>query len=167
MVLKPKKPALWTLLFLGLPILYLAAQFLPYYYAGGGAAVSLGSYFWNPAIYPETTAINAMFFADFRSNDLVAPLLTIQIAALFIIVLTPILKGRAVLPVLLGIWGVYGLISFLAARTLTFSPVLVYGGFAGIILLVIFAAAIAVSAAYLYIMHQNYRRITAILREAD
>jgi len=100
----------------------------------------------------------ARFHFGFRVSDLVAALLTTQFAALSLIIITLILRSSGTVAVLLGSWGLYGLVSFLTNRVLTFSPVMVYGGFAGIAMLLIFLAAVIISAVYLYKMYQNYRR---------
>jgi len=149
---------MWVLAFLAPPILYFATQFLPYYHSGGTVLPSLGSIFWFPENNTQALDFIAMFHWGFRVNDLVSALLITQFSALALIIITLILKSSGTVAVLLGSWGLYGLISFLTNRALTFSDVMVYGGIAGILMLLIFLSAVGISAFYLYQMYQNYRR---------
>jgi len=146
-----------VLAFLATPILYFVTQFLPYYHSGGTVLPSLGSLFWFPEQNEQTTAFLALFYPGFRVNELVTALLITQFAALFLIIITLILKSSGTVAVLLGSWGLFGIISFLTTRALTFSPVMVYGGIAGIAMLLLFVSAVGLSALYLYKMYKNYR----------
>jgi len=139
------------------PILYFVTQFLPYYHSGERVLTSLGSLFWFPENNTQTSEFIALFHYGFRVNDLVTALLITQFFALFLIIITLLLRSSGAVAVLLGSWGLFGLISFLTTRSLTFSAVMVYGGFAGIAMLLIFFAAVAISATYLFIMYKNYR----------
>ena len=156
--MKLKESKLWVLAFLAPPILYFASQFLPYYHSGGRVLTSLGSLFWFTESHTQTSDFIAMFHWGFRVNDLVPALLVTQFVALFLIIMTVILKSSGTIAVMSGCWGLYGLISFLTNRALTFSAVMVYGGIAGISMLLVFLAAVVLSAIYLSEMYKNYRK---------
>jgi len=150
--------------FLAIPVLYFATQFLPFYHSGGMALPSLGSFFWFPEENEQSIAFVALFYPGFRVNELTTALLITQISALFLLIMTPILKSNCVVASLMGAWGLFGVISFLTTRSLTFSPVMVYGGIAGILMLVLFLAAITVSVLFLNMYYQNYRKKVKIFK---
>ena len=164
--MKIEKPHLWVLAYIAVPVLYFAALFLPYYHAGGGGVTSLGAYFWFPENNVQTTSFLALFYEAFRVNDLITALWETQLMAIFVIVMTLILKVRGVTAILLGSWGVMGLIGFLTTRSLTFAPVLVYGGFASIIMLLLFLAALSLSALYLLGIYREYRKAAVIVKQS-
>ena len=147
-----------------MPVLFFATQFLPYYHAGGGPLPSMASYFWQPDANTQTTEFLSLFYASFRVNDLITALLGTQFIALALIVVTLILKDRGVVAFILGGWGLYGIYTFLTTRSLTFSPVLVYGGIASLLMLAIFLISIAVSAAFFLLMYKNYSKAVAVLK---
>jgi len=159
-----KSPALRVLIFIAAPVLYFAFQFLPYYHAGGGPLPSLAGYFWSPETNEQTTAFLALFYADFRANDLITALLGTQFTAVAIIIMTLILKDRGVTAAALGCWGVFGLVVFLSTRSLTFSPVLVYGGIASLLMLFTFLCAVVIASMYLISLILNFRKNLLILK---
>jgi len=148
---------MWFFTFLAIPILYFIAQFIPYYHSGGTVLPSLGELFWFPERNEQTTNFISLFYFGFRINEFTAALLGTQFFALLFLVTTLILKSSGIVALMIGCWGVYGLIAFFTTRALTFSPVMVYGGIAGILMLVIFLAAVVVSAIYMYMIYKNYR----------
>jgi len=160
--MKPGKASWWMFAALAVPVLYFAAQFLPYYHSGGTFFPSMWSVFWYPARNEQTINFIALFYHGFRVNELATALLITQIAAIFLIVFTLILKTSGVIAFLLGGWGIFGIISFLTTRSLAFSPVNVYGGIASIIMLLIFLSAIILSALYLIKLYQNYVKIVKL-----
>jgi len=162
--MKSKVSLFWFFMFLATPILYFIFQFIPYYHAGGGPLPSLASYFWTPEANEQTTDFLALFYANFRSNDLITALLGTQFIAVIIIIMTLILKDRGVIAFSLIGWSIFGLYTFLTTRSLTFSPVLVYGGIASILMLLTFAGAIVISTVYLLNMYKTYRKNILILR---
>ena len=149
-----------------MPVLFFATQFLPYYHAGGGPLPSLGSYFWQPDANTQTTEFLSLFYASFRANDLIAALLGTQFIALVLIIITLILKDRGVVALILGCWGVYGIYTFLTTRSLTFSPVLVYGGIASLLMLTVFFVSVVISAVFFLLMYKNYSKAVAVLRKS-
>ena len=148
--------------FLAVPTLYFITQFLPFYHSGGTFFPSLGSVFWFPENNSQTIDFIALFYHGFRVNDLVSALLITQFFALFLIIVTLILKRNIVVAFAYGCWGLFGLISFLTTRVLSFSPVMVYGGVAGILMLLLFLAAVALSALYLVTVYKNYKTKVAL-----
>jgi len=165
--MKPKHSVFWLAAFLAIPVLYFITQFLPYYHAGGGALPSLGSLFWFPERNKHATDFIALFYPGFRVNELVSALLITQLVAFFLLIITPILKSGGVVAFILGGWGVFGLVAFLTTRSLSFSPVMVYGGYAGILMLALFLAAIILSAVFFFKMYKNYRQTVSILKSGD
>jgi len=115
--------------------------------------------FWFPEENQETIDFIALFHHGFRVNDLVAALLITQLAALFLIIITLIKRNSGIVAFLWGIWGAFGLYSFLTTHALAFSPVMVYSGIAGILMLLLFLAAFIVSTLYLSIMYKKHRKI--------
>jgi len=162
--MKPKVSKFWVLLLLATPVLYFTFQFLPYYHAGGGALPSLAGYFWSPETNEQTTAFLALFYADFRANDLITALLGTQFFAIIIIIMTLILKNRCIVAISLGIWGLFGLYIFLTTRSLTFSPVLVYSGIASLLMLFTFLLAVAISVVYNLRIYAEYKKNILILK---
>jgi len=148
----------WAIAFIATPILYFITQFLPYYHSGGTIFPSLGSLFWFPEEHEQTLSFISLWYHDFRVNEWITALLITQFSAIFLIIIILIKKSNGTIAVLLGSWGLFGLISFFTTRALTFSPVMIYGGIASISMLVVFLAAVAISAFYLYKMYQNYKR---------
>ena len=142
--MKSDRSKLWVVAFLLIPFLYFVTQLLPYYHSGGTELPSLGSLFWFPENNGETIAFIALFYPGFRVNELTSALLNTQLLAVFIIIMTLILKSSGVVALMVGCWGLYGMISFLTTRSLAFSPVQVYGGFASILMLSLFLAAIMI-----------------------
>ena len=153
----------WVPAFIAVPILYFITQFLPYYHSGGTLFPSLGSIFWFPEQNAQTIDFIALFYHGFRVNDLADALLNTQFFALFLIIFTLILKRNIVVALMYGCWGLYGLIAFLTTRALTFSPVMVYGGFAGILMLLLFVAAIVLSVLYLGAVYKIYKAKIALI----
>ena len=156
--MKIKRSVYWVLAFSVIPVLYFAAFFLPYYHAGDGAVTSLGSYFWYPEVNTQTTAFLSLFYANFRANDLISALLQTQLLALLLIIVTLILKDRGITALIFGGWGLLGLIRFLTTRSLTFSPVLAFGGLASMLMLLLFFSAVVLSAVFFFIMYREYRK---------
>jgi len=163
--MKPKRSIWWIAAFLTLPVLYFAAQFLPFYHVGDGGVVSLGAFFWVTESHKQTADFIALFYYGFRANDLITPLLVTQLAALTLFITALILKDRGVTALVAGGWGAFGLFSFLTTRSLAFSPVMVYGGFAGLIMLFLFLAALVLSAVFFITMYQNYSKTIAVLEQ--
>jgi len=156
------KSKLWIPAFLAIPILYFITQFLPFYHSGSIFFPSLGSIFWFPEQNAQTIDFIAMFYHGFRVNELISALLMTQFFAIFLIIITLILRKNIVVAFLYGCWGLFGLLSFFTTRALTFSPVMVYGGFAGILMLVLFLAAVALSVLYLLMIFKNYKNKVAL-----
>jgi len=150
-----------------MPVLFFATQFLPFYHAGGGPLPSLGSYFWQPDANTQTTEFLSLFYASFRANDLISALLGTQFIALALIITTLILKDRGIVALILGCWGIYGIYTFLTTRSLTFSPVLVYSGFASLLMLAVFFISIIISAVFFLLMYKTYSKAVAILKQSD
>jgi len=159
-----KSSIIWVLLFLCAPVLFFIFQFLPYYHAGGGPLPSLAAYFWLPETQEQATEFLALFYQNFRSNDLITALLGTQFTAVIIMIMILILKDRAVTATALGCWGIFGLYIFLTTRSLTFSPVLVYGGIASLLMLLSFLIAVVVSAVYLFLVYRKYKNNLSILK---
>jgi len=164
--MKVKRSKYWVIAFLTVPALFFVALFLPFYHAGGGAVTSLGAYFWFPENNVQTTTFLAMFYENFRANDLISALWETQLAALFIIIITLILKDRGIVALIFGVWGLYGLFTFLTTRSLAFEPVLVHGGFASILIMLIFLSAVVISAYFFYTMYREYRKIVILAKQA-
>ena len=156
-------------MFLAIPTLYFTAQFIPYYHSGGTFLPSLGEVFWYPERNEQTINFISLFYFGFRVNELTLALLGTQFFAVLLIIITLILKTNGIVAIILGGWGLFGLITFLTTRALTFSPVMVYGGIAGLLMLALFISAVVVSALFLLKMYQNYRikYILPIKKEAS
>jgi len=161
--LKLKGSKLWLFAFLAVPVLYFIAQFIPYYHSGGVILPSLGSLFWFPENNEVSIYFISLFYHGFRVNDLVTALLGTQFLAILLIIMTLILKSSGLVALFTGCWGLFGLLAFLTTRSLTFSPVNVYGGIAGILMLVLFLAAVALSVIYLTAVYRNYRKNVSIV----
>jgi len=165
-IMKPensgKRSFWWAAAFAAIPVFYLLAQFLPYYHTGDGTVTTLGAFFWQPEKNTQTIAFLAKFYENFKPNDLMPALLVTQLAAFFLIAFALILKARGIVAIMSGAWGLYGLFYFLTTRSLAFSPVLVYGGIASIIMLFLFTAAVAVSAVFMITMYINYRKLVSV-----
>jgi len=162
--MKSKGSPVRILIFSAAPVLFFAFQFLPFYHAGGGPLPSLAAYFWLPETQEQTTEFLALFYQNFRSNDLITALLGTQFTAIIVILMVLILKDRGITAVALSSWGIFGLYIFLTTRSMTFSPVLVYGGIASLLMLLSFVIAIIVSAVYLFFIYIEYRKNLMILR---
>ena len=128
---------------------------------------SLWSVYWFPEENGQTLDFVALFHHGFRVNDLTFALLTTQLSAIFLFIMTLIKKSNGAVAFLWGCWGLFGLYSFLTTRALSFSRVMVYGGIAGILMLLIFAAAVAVSAMFLAGMYKEYRKNVLILKNTE
>jgi len=161
--------------FIAVPILYFAALFLPYYHSGGSYHPSLMSVFWYPENNEQTLHFLAQFHWEFTNmefrpqpviqfNILIAPLLTTQLVGIFLIIFSLILKGNGVVAFMAGAWGTFGLISFLTTPSLTFSRVLVNGGFASFVILFIFLIAIALCVLFFVQVYLNYKKTLEIAR---
>ena len=144
--------------FLALPVLFFATQFLPFYHSGGNYLTSLWSFYWFPEDNEQTVDFVTLFHHGFRVNDLTFALLSTQLTAIFFFIVTLIKRSNGTVAFLWGCWGLFGLYSFLTTRALSFSRVMVYSGIAGILMLLIFLAAVAVSALYLGGLYKNYRK---------
>ena len=163
-----KRSFWWVAAFTAIPALYILAQLLPYYHTGDGTAATLGAFFWQPERNAQTIAFLAKFYENFKPNDLMPALLVTQLAAFFLIAFALILKARGIVAVMSGAWGLYGLYYFLTTRSLAFSPVLIYGGIASLLMLLLFIAAVAVSAVFMVTMYLNYRKLVSVpLPDAD
>ena len=154
----------WVPAFLAIPILYFITQLLPFYHSGSTFFPSLGSVFWFPERNSQTIDFISMFYHGFRVNDLTVALLNTQFFALFLIIFTLVLRKNIVVAFLYGCWGLFGLISFLTTSSLSFSPVMVYGGIAGILMLVLFVAALTLSVLFLSITFRNYKSKVALFK---
>ena len=165
--MKPKKSTWWFAAFLAIPVLYFVAQFLPFYHSGETLLPSLWSVFWYPEEHEQTLSFVALFHHGFRVNDLTFALLSTQLAAIFLIIFTLVKKVNGAIAFLWGCWGLFGLYSFLTTRPLSFSRVMVYGGIASILMLILFLAAVTVSALYLSGLYANYKKNVLILREVN
>jgi len=163
--MKTNRSKWWFPVFLAIPVLYFAAQFLPYYHSGGTTFPSLWSLFWYPERNEQAVNFLALYYHGFRINEFVSALFITQMVALFLIVITLIKKNSGIVAVLLGCWGAYGIISFLTTRALTFSVIAVYGGIAGILMLLLFLAAVAASAVYLTRVYLEYRNIVSLYKQ--
>ena len=146
-------------MFIVLPVLYIITQFIPYYHSGGSHLPSMWSLFWYPTLNEETINFLGRFYFGFRINEFVTALLITQLAGLFLIILTLIKKNSGLVAAFVGCWGAFGLYAFFTTRGLTFSPVMVYGGIAGILMLVIFLAAVVASGIYLFKMYMDYKAL--------
>jgi len=164
--MKPKRSKLWLIPFISVPVLYFLAQFLPFYHSGATALPSLWSVFWFPEDNEETIAFVALFHHYFRINDLTFAVFGTQLTALFFLIAVLIKKNTGIVAFLFGCWGLFGLYSFLTTPALAFSRVMVYGGIAGILMLVLFLAAVATSALFLYGTYKEYSKNLMIVREA-
>ena len=164
MYMKSKGSLIRILLFSAAPVLFFIFQFLPYYHAGGGPLPSLAAYFWLPETQEQTTEFLALFYQNFRSNDLITALLGTQFVAIIVLLMVLILKDRGVTAIALGGWGIFGIYIFLTTRSLTFSPVLVYGGIASLLMLFSFMTAIIISGVYLFFIFKEYRKNVMILK---
>jgi len=165
--MEQSKSLWWLIAFLSIPVLYFITQFLPFYHSGETILPSLWSVFWFPEENEQTINFVALFHHGFRVNDLTFALLSTQLTAIFLIIFTLIKKASGLIAFLWGCWGLFGLYSFLTTRPLSFSRVMVYGGVAGILMLVLFFAAVAVSALYLNGLYRIYRKNVLILKEAE
>jgi len=163
--MKTNRSKWWMLAYIAIPVLFFVTQFIPYFHSGGTVLPSMWALFWYPERNQETINFLALYYHGFRINEFVTALLITQIAAIFIVIAALIKKNSGIVAVLLGCWGVFGLISFLVTRALTFSVVAVYGGIAGILMLSLFAIAVAVSAVYLTRMYLDYRALVALYNQ--
>ena len=163
--MNPKRSKWWLLPFFSIPVLYFVAQFIPFYHSGGTVLPSMWSLFWYPELNEETINFLNLFYWQFRINEFVFALLTTQLAAIFLLVVTLIKKNRGIVAVLLGCWGLFGLFSFFTTRGLTFSPVMVYGGIAGIMMLLSFLAAVVASGLYLTIIYREYKTLVRLSKQ--
>ena len=152
----------WFPVFLAIPVMYFAAQFLPYYHSGGSTFPSLWALFWYPERNQQTINFLALYYHGFRINEFVTALFITQMVAIFLIIITLIKKNTGIVAVMVGCWGVFGLISFFTTRALTFSVVAVYGGIAGIIMLALFLAAVVASGLYLVRMYLDYKALVTL-----
>jgi len=157
-----KRSFWWVVAFCTIPSLYILAQLLPFYHTGDGTATTLGALFWQPEQNAQTIDFLAKFYQDFKPNDLINALLITQLASFFIVTFALILKARGIIAIMTGCWGLFGLYSFLTTRSLAFAPVLIYGGFASILMLLLFTAAVAVSAVFMITMYLNYRKLVSV-----
>ena len=150
--------------FIAAPVLFFAAQFLPFYHSGTQYLPSLWSMFWYPELEANQQALEfiGLFHWWFRVNDLVSALLTTQLLGIFLVIVALILKGSGVVAFIGGFWGLYGIISFLVTPSLTFSRVLANSGLASILMLVIFLGAVVVSGLYFFKVYQTYKKNLAI-----
>ena len=73
----------WLVAFITVPVLYFAAQLLPFYHSGATVLPSLGSLFWFPEVNTQATEFIALFHYYFRVSDLTFALLGTQIIAIF------------------------------------------------------------------------------------
>jgi len=160
-----KRSKWWLLPFFAIPVLYFVAQFIPFYHSGNRDLPSMWSLFWYPELNEETIDFLNLFYWQFRINEFVTALLITQLGALFLLIVTAIKKNRGIVAFLHGCWGAFGLISFFTTRGLTFSPVMVYGGIAGILMLLLFLAAVAVSAVYFTKMYLEYREMYTLYKK--
>jgi len=163
--MKSKRSKWWMLAYIAIPVLYLATQFIPYFHSGGTVLPSMWALFWYPERNEETINFLALYYHGFRINEFVTALLITQIVAIFLIIAALIKKNSGIVAVLLGCWGVFGLISFFTTRALTFSVVAVYSGIAGILMLTLFTAAVATSAVYLTRIYLDYRALVALCNQ--
>lgn len=150
--------------FLAIPVLYFAAQFLPFYHSGGTDLPSMWSLFWYPELNEETIDFLNLFYWQFRINEFVFALLTTQLTAVLIIIAALIKKNSGLVAGLLGCWGLFGLISFFITRGLTFSPVMVYGGIAGILMLLLFLAAVVTSGLFMAKIYLEYKALVELYK---
>jgi hypothetical protein len=160
-----KRKATWMMYaFIAAPVLFFAAQFLPFYHSGTQYLPSLWSMFWYPELEANQQALEfiGLFHWWFRVNDLVSALLTTQLLGIFLVIASLILKGNGVVAFIGGCWGLYGIISFLVTPSLAFSRVLAYGGIAGILMLATFLGAVAVSGFYFFKVYRTYKKNLAI-----
>jgi len=159
--MKSKRSKLWLIPFTAIPILYFVTQFIPYYHSGGSVLPSMWSLFWYPERNAETISFLSFFYIGFRINEFVSALLITQLAAVLILVVVAIKKNSGLIAAMLGCWGLWGLFSFFTTRGMTFSPVMVYGGIAGILMLLLFLAAVVTSFVYLFKMYLDYKALLA------
>ena len=164
--MKPKRTDLWLIPFIAIPILYFLAQFLPFYHSGGTVLPSLWSFFWFPEDNAETIGFVGLFHHYFRVSDLTFALLGTQLTAIFFLIAVIIKKNSSFVAFLFGCWGLFGLYSFLTTPPLVFSRVMVYGGIASILMLLLFLAAVVTSVLYLYGTYKVYRKNLIIASEA-
>ena len=162
--MKSKRSNRWIIAFITIPVLYFVAQFIPYYHSGGTVLPSMWSLFWYPGRNEETIHFLSLFYYGFRVNEFVSALLITQIGAIFLLLTTLIKRNSGLVAFLFGCWGVFGLVSFFTTRALTFSTVMVYGGIAGILMLVLFTAAVAVSVVYLLRMYMDYKALLSLYK---
>jgi len=165
-VMNVQRSKWWLVTFITVPVLYFTAQLLPFYHSGGAVLPSLGSLFWFPEVNTQATEFIALFHYYFRVNDLTFALLGTQIIAVFFLIMVLIKKNTGGVAFAFGCWGLFGLYSFLTTPPLVFSPVMVYGGIASILMLVLFLAAVVTSALYLTTVYKEYRRNVLIANEA-
>jgi len=165
--MKSKRSDWWLIPFFAIPVLYFVTQFIPYYHSGGVVLPSMWSLFWYPERNEETINFLGLFYWHFRINEFVFALLTTQLAAIALIIITLIKRNNSLVAFLFGCWGLFGLVSFFTTRGLTFSPVMVYGGIAGILMLLLFLAAVAVSALYLSKTYLEYRALVLLSKQEE
>ena len=146
--------------FIAAPVLFFAAQFLPFYHSGTQYLPSLWSMFWYPELEANQQALEfiGLFHWWIRVNDLVGALLTTQLLGLFLILVSLILKGNGVVAVIGGCWGLYGIISFLVTPSLAFSRVHAHGGIASYIMLASFLGAVVVAGLYFFGVYKAYKK---------
>ena len=162
--MKSKRSKWWLIPFIAIPVMYFVTQFIPYYNAGNTAMTSMWSLFWYPERNAETIKYIGSFYPGFRINEFVSALLITQLAALFILVVVAIKKNSATIAVLLGCWGLWGLVSFLMTRGMTFSSVMAFGGIAGILMLLLFLTAVVSSVVYLLKVYFDYKTLLALVK---
>ena len=162
--MKPKRSYLWLIPFIAIPILYFAAQFLPFYHSGGSTLPSLWAFFWFPEDNAEAVSFVGLFHHYFRVNNLTFALLGTQLAAIFFLVMVIIKKTNSSVAVMFGCWGFFGLYSFLTTPPLVFSRAIVYGRIASILMLALFLGAVVTSVLHLYGTYKEYKRNLMIVK---
>jgi len=163
--MKSNRSKWWLAPFFAIPVLYFVTQFIPYYFSGGVTLPSMWSLFWYPERNEETINFLGLFYWHFRINEFVLALLATQLGAIVLVIVTLIRKKDALVAFLLGCWGLFGLVSFFTTRALTFSPTMVYGGIAGILMLLLFLGAVATSGLYLGKTYLEYRALVLLSKQ--